>query len=637
MLDGLPLAAGATILLCGACVGAGAALLAAARVVGRMERAEATAWSFALGAGVVGWAMFFLAAGGVLGRAPLSLAAGVACSGIPLLRRATRRAPADGRDAAWWPLCAILAVIMAVDLMEGLSPPADADSLAYHFALPKQFLAAGHLVFVPRAVDGAVPLLVQMTYLLARALGGEMAMTLWCMVTTWMGGALTYAAARRHMGASASLAVALLFLSVPAVIYAGGTGQVEPRLALFATVAAFAMARGIADRDLGFIAIAGMVAGFFAGGKYTGLLFGVACGLPLLFRWRSPRALAIYALAATLAGGQWYGWNLYNTGDPVFPALFAVLHLPDGAYWTAAQDALFRTTYHAAEDPLPIALWSLVAYPFVATLAPPAAIEATRAGLGPYGLLLLPFAAAGVWRFRRWLAASPLGAVALIAAGFYLLWFSSGVSQRVRHLLPIWPLFLVCVTAAALRWTEGGTGRRPLIAAVAATLTLQLGAQALYGMTYARYLFGGESRAAFLARNVPLYDVVAPVEATMRTDDRVLVDQRQLIYLFDKPVFYYHWLDQAEIRFGEAMRDPRSLLDALRAHRITRLLVMRPLPAAGNPGDLQRAAARLESLGCAVRIRDVTGTSFDSRTLRGPAGAAVPGAVYALKEEGCRP
>lgn len=623
----------ATALLSAACIGAGAGVLAATRVLARLTHLEAAAWSFAIGFGVVGWLVFFPGIAGFLHTGPLIALTILCATGTNLLRRIADRPERPARGVTWWALWLALALVLAVDLMEGLAPPADADTLAYHFALPKQFLAAGRIEFVPRAVDGAIPLLPQMTYLVALAIGGEMAMTLWSAVSGWMAGLLTYVVARRHLEPAAALAVALLFLSVPAVLYGGGTGQVETRLALFATVGAFALARAAAEKDLGFAAVAGLASGFFAAGKYTGLLYCAAAALALLVAWRSPRAFMVFCTAGLLAGIQWYGWNWWHTGDPVFPALFRVLDLPDGPYWTAAQDALFRAGYRPAETPLPVDAWHLFAYPFIATFAPPQVIDAGRTGLGPYGALLLPFVLAGIWHFRKRLTASPLFPVALIVAGFYLLWFVTAPSQRVRHLVPVWPLFLVCTAVAAVRWTEGRMLTRPLAAAIALTLTTHLGAQAIFGINYGRHLVTGESRAAFLARNVPFYDVIAPVEAALTSGDRVLVDQRQLLYLFDVPVFHYHQLDQAQVRFEGAEKDPAGLLRQLRGQRITHLLIVQPAP--DGRGDLARASAVLAARGCAARVREFTGTAFASRTLAHGEGQSLPVALYALKEAGC--
>lgn len=634
MSEDLAIALGTTTLMFGAAIGAGASLMAITRTLARMTRLEAAAWSFALGFGALGWLTFFLGWASALHGTSLGVLSGVLAMGIALLRGAPRTPTSESKGKTFWILCLVLAVVVAIDFVEALSPPADADSLAYHFALPKQFLAAGRIEFVPRAVDGAIPLLMQMTYVIALAMGGEMALTLWCALSGWMAGLLTYTLARRHLDASWSLVIALLFLSVPAVIVSGGTGQVEVRAALFAAVAAAALGRGTLERHLGFIVVAALAAGFFAASKYTGLLYGAACGIALLLLWPSRRSLTAFSLVALLAGMQWYGWNWWHTGDPVFPTLFGVLGLPDGPYWTAAQDVLFRSVYFKVENPLPIDPWQLLAYPVIATLFGPAAIESGRTGLGPWGLLVLPFALGGLWRFRQRLWESPLLSLAIIVIAFYILWFVTGSSQRVRHLVPILPLFLVLTAVAAVRWVDIYRLQRPLAAAVMLTLTSHIAVQVVFGLNYAHHFLSRESREAFLTRNVPNYGLVASVEAATTAQDRILVDQRQLIYLFDRDVFYYHMLDQAQISLGVAGDDPEKAFRQLRTQGITHVLAR-----TDGTLDLTSVAGAMDILverGCAIRSRELIGAAFSSRTLSGDHAMRVPAILFRLKDEGCR-
>ncbi len=82
-----------------------------------------------------------------------------------------------------------------------------------------------------------------------------------------------------------------------------------------------------------------MAAGFYAGAKFTGLPFLLACALPLLLGKAWFRGGLIYGAVALVAGGQWYLWGWVHTGDPVFPSLFAVLGLPDSDIWNATQHA----------------------------------------------------------------------------------------------------------------------------------------------------------------------------------------------------------------------------------------------------------------------------------------------------------
>ncbi len=127
-------ALGTVLLLVAACLGAGAAVLACVRVLGDFDRGEAVAWSFAAGFGVIGWLVFFAAALGHTAWAELLALCLAAAAGMILLRRAAP-GPRPGvrlREAGWIGrtlLCAI-AVALVFDVLEGVSPPADADSLA---------------------------------------------------------------------------------------------------------------------------------------------------------------------------------------------------------------------------------------------------------------------------------------------------------------------------------------------------------------------------------------------------------------------------------------------------------------------------------------------------------------------------
>ncbi len=134
-------ALGMVLLLFAACLGAGAAVLACVRVLGDFDRGEAVAWSFAAGFGVIGWLVFFAAALGHVRWGEMVVLCLVAAAGMILLRRAApgpRPPPSPDRIGRAL-LCAI-AVALVFDVLEGVSPPADADSLTYHFALPKHHL-----------------------------------------------------------------------------------------------------------------------------------------------------------------------------------------------------------------------------------------------------------------------------------------------------------------------------------------------------------------------------------------------------------------------------------------------------------------------------------------------------------------
>ena len=144
-------------------------------------------WCFPVGFGFLGWILFFAGLVGFFSSFGLSVTLLAGVPGLYLLYKdqlCSYKIPNFPRLNARliFPLV-LLAASILFDVLEALLPPADADSLAYHFALPKFFLQNEELVFVPRAADGAIPLLTQLTFLPVLGLGGELSMTLWAGLT----------------------------------------------------------------------------------------------------------------------------------------------------------------------------------------------------------------------------------------------------------------------------------------------------------------------------------------------------------------------------------------------------------------------------------------------------------------------
>ena len=616
------------------CIGYGAATLRLFGVSESLGWGARACWSFALGTGVLGWLLFPAGVLGLFDGAALVLLPAAGACGVIFLGRPSAAIAWPRLDRVQWALLGLLGVAAAFDLLEGLSPPADGDSLAYHFQLAKRFLGAGRLEFVPRALDGAVPLLVQMTYVPALGLGGERALTLWTFVSGWGLAALFYTVCRRHLDITWSLAATLVLVTIPAVVFGAGSGQVEARLALFAAVAAIAAASALGTGRLRYAALAGLAAGFFMGGKYTGLFFVAAVGIVLLARRGWLVRGVVFASAALVAGGQWYGWNWYHTGDPVFPLLFGWLDYGDNGYWDAGHAALLQNAFFGQEQAVAKnPLWFLL-YPFVATLAGPPQFESGRTGFGPYLLLILPLALAGLWKFRDRVARSPLAPIAAIVFVFFALWFFIGSSQRVRHLLPVLPLLLVVVTTAARKWCDGTERLRPVAAALALSVVVQLAGHGLFSLNFARHVFAGQSRDAFLRRNVADYATVQWINAHLQPSDRIFLTIRNLNYLTDIPIYYAHFVQEALIDIRPTFYDPARFYRQLREQGITHLLVTEDNPPA-DPTEYSVQWRGLMRMGCTDTLNRLNIDNFASRTLPTLPKGGRTNLVLKLKDRTC--
>ncbi len=623
----------AALILALSSLGWGALALRLTGVLDRLPWRERIAWSFGLGMGILGWLGFFAALAGVPNTPTFAL---IAAAGLPGLIWLRHTIFSTEPLTPWsWALLSLGAAILTGDLVEGLAPPTDADSLAYHFAIPRQILAKGHLVFVPRAADGAIPLLQQMTYLAALALGGEQTMTLWCGLSGWAAVLLTYAIGRRHLSRDWALAGALAMASLPAFLYGAGSGQVEARLAAFVTMAVIAILDSRRQGGLGLAALAGLAVGFSMASKYPGLLVAFLCGLAILAQQRGLAKAAVLTAVACVAGLQWYVWNWVNIGDPVFPMLYGVLPYPTDAPWNTLQNNAFTEWATEVESPLPRGMMDIMLYPLRVTFLPPATLDAGRTGLGVLPILLLPFAIAGAWKNRNhpivrdWLVA------ASICLGFYLLWSIFGASQRVRHYLPFMPLVVIGGLAAANR-----TGSRyPLIVAVAATLLLQSAGQAVFARNFTQRLTSDESRNSFIGRNVAWAFTVTWANTHLPSTARIAINVREWQYLFNQDVMFITPIQQAQIEVRPDNRDIRVFWHQLRSHGVTHAIAdpIRDINGPKQHDGFRWLVEQLVVTGCGRVIETVSGPdSIMSRTLGGLSNRTVNIPVIELTPIGCR-
>ena len=637
-----------TALLALSAAGAGLALLRILRLQELLPALELWPTAFTVGAGVLGWLVFFPGIAGFLEKPTLAAVLLIGVAGwIPVLRgggparpRSQTTAQENRRILAI--LLVILAASLTFDVLAALAPPADADSLAYHFALPKRFLAAGRVEFVPRAVDGAPPLLLHMTYTLALGLGGEKALTLWTTVLGWIPAWLLYAIGRRFLSPAWALTLAILFLDTPAVVYGANAGQMEVKLAAFALVAAFAAADSVRSDKAGFAVLAGVAAGSFLAAKYNGVIFAAAAGLALLTQRAWLRSGLAYGLAVIATAWQWYVWNYVNSGDPLFPLLYDWLGAKDGL-WSPQMAAYFGHGNFSSEAPAPVNLLWAAAYPFVATFRGLPQWESARTGLGPFALLALPFAACGVWQNRHRIASHSLMIPLAIAAIFYVAWYLSGTSQRVRHLLPIYPVILICVGVAGARFAEASRlAAMPFAASAALTILVQFGGHGVFALNYLRYWLTGESRETFLERNVARYAPVPWINAHLKPTDRLLVTERQLVYDIDIPVYSAQPLYQYLVDLIPGDSNARRFAGELKRLGITHILLMPSLADVRRgvrhiwTDELATYTRTLADAGCARVLQTFAARATESRTLPALAGNVVSADVIEVRPAQCR-
>jgi hypothetical protein len=602
-----------------ACLGSGAGVLYIFGLWKQRETIERLALSFAVGFGVLGWMFYWLGLANLYNlEATWAICLLMACGMCLFYGEQSQNVLPYPFSILEWLLIILIAVALTADFFEGLAPPVEADSLAYHFQLPKQFIEEGRLFFVSRALDGAIPLLVQMTYVAALSLGGneDTTLTLWTFASGWAPGFLLFVYSRRWLPRHWRLALFLLFQTLPAMLYGAGSGHVEPRMAMFVLIAFIGLIELKDNPRLGPILLIGLGVGLYAGSKYTGLLFIAAAGVSVLIfsgrHWF--RNGFVYSLTLLLVGGQWYAWNTYHTGDPVFPILFSALGLEDGAFWDADYAASMRDYLVTRNDQ--ISWWERwLIYPFSATLFPTFSMEAGRVGFGPYFLMIAPFSMAGVWHQRNKIVTSSLAPAALMVILFYLLWLGFGGVPKVRHLLPILPVVLLCMSVGLLKTIRAWPDLCfPISAAMVICLGINLSVVGLFSRPYLAHAVSGFDREVFLNNNINGYPAVAWLNQQNEIV-KVLLTYRAYRYHVRPASFYAFPGVQKLIEARVGRVSAGAFWKQMRVLKISHILTDRPTSMSFGKASIDAAIKDLAKAGCLDRMKEIKTPWRISRTL----------------------
>lgn len=581
---------------------------------------ETVCLGFIVGTGFWGWLLFFP---GVLGWLTPQVLWGLTMPGVILLSLSKnfcsvsdlwRNIPhLRNRQIAFSAL--LLFVVLLMDLLEGVSPPADADTLAYHATIPKYFADLGRVEFLPTAVSGAIPLLTHLIYTSAYIMGGELALTLWLMISGWATALLVFAYAARYVGNHASILLAILFLTTPAILFSGGNGHVEVRAAGYVLAACIFLGDSRQSGSLKNFVLIGLLAGSFIATKYFGLVFTASLGVAIILYLRRPGPAIVYSLFAILAGFQWYLWNYLHTGDPVFPSLFTLLGAPDGPYWTAEFSESFAAYYSDAEKVLPTTLKNWLLYPVYATFSALPELESTRTGFGLFTFMILPFAIWGARKKRVW--ADDRFMFLVVAGIFFTVWFFSGTTHRARHLMPVFPLVLVAVYLFAYDAVAQRGLRRPFWAAVYLGIFMQLSGQLVFSVNYAKYVLTGENRQAFLERNVTGANAVFWINENVAPGAKVAFFNRELGYLFDLPSWFMTAYYQTRVEWRPDRVQARQFVEQAETNGLTHFLLKPPEQKnAGRGPELGnfRMLQNLMAAGCLGKLKTFDTIVIPSRT-----------------------
>lgn len=444
-------------------------------------------------------------------------------------------------------LLLLIAIPVVLALISAIAPPIAKDTLLYHFAVPKAFIAQGSNAYIDGNIASYLALGTEMHVVWARLLGGifnERAAEVAGSVTVWLFFPLLLAAVfgwAREMNVSRRLSLisVLAVAAVPTAYHVASSGYTDIALALYITLAIYGLCRWWREPSRGLALAIAILLGAALAIKLTTVFVIAAFALVVLLRARNAentgKLIAAGLGALVLAGviaSPWYLRTWAATGSPVFPFYMSIW--PGKANgWDIERSNLFQAMNSQYGGVDVDKSRFLTAPILVSVAAQPEEPRNYDGVLGAAFLMGLPLLWFALWKLEFPVEAKIAAGVAAIMFAFWL--FSS---EQLRYLLPIVPALTIAIMASVEAY---GSQVRSVAqyAFAAASLAGILTTFAWFCQKAPlQVALGGETRVAYLARNIDYYDpFYTRLNSETEPTDRVwLINMRRDTYHVDRAV-----------------------------------------------------------------------------------------------------
>ncbi len=517
-------------------------------------------YAFAAGEAIVALLIMGLGAAGLYSKTVFfSLFIFLAVLGLCEVRSFvfSRHSIKDKLSGLEWFCAGIILLVLAWAALSSGCPAADWDSLAYHLAFPKIFLAAGRLVPLDWSFNIHYPLNPEMISTLLFFLRGAQSVQ-------WMnflhGIFLLFAVfdfVSRHFNRRAAWLACALIAAQPIFLRVNGNASTD----FAVTLASFLALRAFIEGESAFLS--GCLAGVAASSKLTGLWTVASIGLLYV---RRPKDFGKFILGASLFGFPWYLRNWIWMGNPFWP-YFGKL------FGAAPKEILLAHRSHlSVTEGIPKTMFNWITSPLQISLRP-----------SSYGQSVYYIVPAFLALFSLRLSRiqenplSPLTKKILIFVVFYATaWF--WVYQMWRYFLPamVW----IAILSAAWAWEISSQNKKSacmsallILAALSPVLALRLG-----GQLYAFFSIPSKAFPDLTPQERYLESVLGPAYAAVRSANRVLPGASKVLLYKEVRGFYldrqYAWgdpLNPGAIDFDQA-RSAKDIQSSLRSQGFTHVL-----------------------------------------------------------------
>ena len=445
--------------------------------------------------------------------------------------------------------CTLL-LFLGAEVILNLTPPISRDALIHHLTIPKLWLKHGGFYEIPWADFAYYPMNIDLFFLVCLYFKNDIAPKFIHMAFGTGIGLLVYIYLKKRMGHNWGLLGAVIFITTPIVVWLSTSAYVDLGMTFFTTgsVLAFIKWRDSKYEQFKWLLISSCCMGIAIGSKYNALIAWFIMTLMLMFSYARDNnkqfaALQygiIFVVVAVMVASPWYLKNYLQTGNPFYP-LFNSFFISLQQH--PAQEILYR---QAIEKTGQVSFFKLreVMYgeTFLETLLIPIRMffqgednsyRYFQGILNPILIVFSPFILLEK-KYKQDKLLFAFFSVLFVFMGYFL------TKKQVRYLLPVLP-FLSILSVMGIKGMvdkiEVGNfylflPHKKNVKSIARIFIFSaVGILIFFNFLYLKnrmdiikpfpYLFGQETKKAFLRRHLLHYDAVDFINTELPADSKI--------------------------------------------------------------------------------------------------------------------
>jgi len=444
-------------------------------------------------------------------------------------------------------LYAILLLILCAEVSLNFTPPISRDALVHHLAVPKLWIRHGGFYEIPWADFSFYPMYINLLYMVCLYLKNDIAPKFIHLAFGLGTGWLIFLYLKQKIDRNWGLLGMVIFITTPVVIWLCTSAYIDLGMTFFTTgsVLAFVKWRDSEYKKFIWFLTSSISMGIAVGSKYNALIAWFIMNMMLMFGFvRDTRQQTkvfgygiLFFLITAVVASPWYLKNYFQTGNPFYPLFnkfFQSLHhqpVQSIIHTQFVEKTSQLSFFKMREAMYGETFWETLLIPIrMFFQGKDNSYQYFQGVLNPVLIIFSPFILLNK-KYVKDKFIFVIFSVLFIIMAYFL------TAKQVRYILPVLPFLAIIAVIGIkdlmdglgdgtstsflrIRLNDGSISRMVIFATVAILL--------LSNLFYLKnrmdiikpfpYLFGKETKDAFLKRHLLHYDAVKYVNATLPED-----------------------------------------------------------------------------------------------------------------------